>query len=45
MRKEIREKISKLSHEELQLLDEIVTDFELYKNFFEAIKKISKIDD
>jgi|GEM_PF-3787261 hypothetical protein len=44
MRKEIKAKISKLSHEELLLLDMIVSDLELYKNFFEAIKKISKIE-
>jgi hypothetical protein len=44
LKQEIRDVINKMSLEDLQLLSKIVFGFDTYKNFFEAIKLISKIE-
>jgi hypothetical protein len=42
-RKEIKSMINKLSDDELFLLEDYLNNIKLYKTFFAAIQKISKI--
>lgn len=44
LRKDIKQQINKMDKEDLQLLNEIVSEFNLYKSFFEAIKHIGKTE-
>jgi hypothetical protein len=43
-RKEIKSLINKLSDDDLRLVEEFLNDIKLFRNFFYAIKRITKME-